>query len=97
MQICAIDNGYFNTKVKTEKQQFKFRSKIQEFNDEQINADSFEIFNKTYIVGDGKDTIEIKKVDNEIHKICTIASLSMLTNDMDLKLRMSRHPYFNYI
>ena len=83
MQICAIDNGYFSTKVKTEEKLFKFRSKIQEFNDEQINADTFEIADKIYIVGNGKDTIEIKKIDNEVHRICTIVGLSKLTNDIE--------------
>lgn len=83
MQICAIDNGYYNTKVKTSKDYFMFRSKIQEFNEEQVDADTFEIFNKIYTIGNGKDTVEIKKIDNEIHRVCTIASLGMLTNDIE--------------
>ncbi len=97
MQICAIDNGYFNTKVKTEKQLFKFRSKIQEFNEEQFGADTIDVFGKTYIIGNGKDTIEIKKIDNEVHRICTIAGLSMATNEIEEFKVITALPMIHYL
>lgn len=111
MQICAIDNGYYDTKVKTHNKLFKFRSKIQPYTDEDINNSTIlEYNNKKYLIGHGKDTLEIKKTNNLIHKICTISSLSQVTHDTaeDFKIIVAlpighylnkkfREEYKNYI
>lgn len=84
MQICAIDNGYYDTKVKTHNKLFKFRSKIQSYNEEDVNNNTIlEHNNKKYLIGHGKDTLEIKKTNNIIHKICTITSLAQVTDIVD--------------
>ncbi len=96
MEICAIDNGYFSTKVKSKDQIFKFRSKIQKFKGE-LNADTFEIENVQYTIGTGNDSIEIKKNNDKVHKLCTLAGLSKLTDGVGEFKTMVALPMAHYL
>lgn len=81
MELCAIDNGYFGTKVKTAHTLFSFPSRIQ-YATNLHSKDSMilEYNGKKYVVGSGKDSIEINKTGSELHKICALSALAKIAN-----------------
>jgi plasmid segregation protein ParM len=76
MQICAIDNGYRDTKVKIIDRTFKYSSKIQNTSEDQVDGIFLECDGMKYRIGIGQDDINIRKTDNNVHKICTLAALA---------------------
>jgi hypothetical protein len=78
MKLCAIDNGYYETKVKTEDRMYKFQSKIQKATDEN-NTISYE--GETYTIGEGKDDLLNNKTQGYVHKLCTLRALAEQTED----------------
>jgi hypothetical protein len=94
--LVAVDNGYKGTKVyyriNGKEYKFSFDSKYEEANDD-LNGNNTWHFNyndKDYLVGEGASisNLDYDKVNNELHKICTYAALSRISNfigyDIDL-------------
>ena len=86
--LVAIDNGYKDTKVyckiNGKEYKFKFDSKYEEANDD-LNSNNtwhFTYNGKDYLVGEGASisNLDYDKVNNELHKICTYAALSKISN-----------------
>ncbi len=87
MQICAINSGYWDTKVFNGKQQFKFRTKLDE-GQEIINSQNTARIiyeGNNYILGDGAErySLEYDKTTSLLHKLSTYYSLSRLTERQD--------------
>lgn len=84
MKLVAIDNGYWDTKIFTKGDSFKFRSKIEKASDALNSNNSMSIVynGESYLVGEGATltNIEYDKTSNELHKICTFTALSRLSN-----------------
>ena len=88
MQICAINSGYWDTKVYNGRQLFKFRTKMDLAAHSIINSTntakvSYE--GQEYIIGDGaeKYCLDYDKTNNLLHKMVTYYSLSRLTDVRD--------------
>jgi hypothetical protein len=73
-QLCAIDNGFGDTKFKTDEIMSKFRSKAQETTDD-ITGQTIEMDGIKYKFGAGQDDIDLQKTHKEVHRICTYAAL----------------------
>jgi hypothetical protein len=84
MKTVAIDNGYWKTKVLTKDDNFSFRSKIEKASDTLSKNNTMNLVynDESYLVGEGatQNNIELDKTSNELHKICTYAALSRLSN-----------------
>lgn len=83
MELAAIDNGYWATKVFSRSKVFNFRSKFEKANDTlNNNTMSFQYADENYLVGEGAtmSNVEYDKTSNELHKICTYAALASLSN-----------------
>lgn len=84
MQICGIDHGYHSIKVVTQTKMFNFRSKILPYTDEDINNNLIlEYENKKYAIGIGNNTLDIRKTNNAIYRICTMAALAQCIENIE--------------
>jgi hypothetical protein len=84
MQICAINSGYWDTKVFDGRHQMKFRTKMDD-TDNIINSANTARINfegHDYILGDGasKYTLEYDKTSTLLHKLVTYYALSKQTD-----------------
>ena len=78
MQIVAIDNGYFQTKVCADERLYSIKSKLL------IDSEGdFDYAGQKYSVGHGSYNINHDKSDNELHRIITYYILSRLTTDKE--------------
>lgn len=87
VQLAAIDNGYWATKVYTASESFSFRSRYEKAINDNLDSSStmsFRYNNEDYLVGEGAtvSNIEYDKTSNELHKICTYAALAKLSTCM---------------
>lgn len=78
--MCAVDNGYFETKIKNSEGMKKFRSKIQKTNGEFMENNIIEYQGETYTIGEGKDDICNDKTKGLVHKLCTLKALGDMTD-----------------
>jgi plasmid segregation protein ParM len=94
--MASVDNGYDSTKVYAvingKEYKFKFKSKFEKANDDLNKNNTMGLWycDEHYLVGEGAsmDNLEYDKTGNELHKICTYAALSRLSNyiGMDFNL-----------
>jgi hypothetical protein len=86
-QLCAIDNGFGDTKFKTEDLMSKFKSRVQ-IATEDLNSSIIEYEGIRYKIGSGQDDIGLQKTRKEIHRLCTIAALSQSMNEDTKEFRV---------
>jgi plasmid segregation protein ParM len=81
LRIVCIDNGYGDTKVKTENKLYKFTSKIQPA----MNNDGSIIkYNgASYQVGTGHDDIIVDKSNSITHKLCLLKAIAENADDSE--------------
>lgn len=75
---CAIDNGFGDTKYKSEKLMSKFRSQTYQTYDDLNDNSVLDIDGIRYKIGCGQPDIDLQKTRKQTHKVCTIAVLSKL-------------------
>lgn len=82
-QLCATDNGYHDTKVKIENRTWKFNSKVQSTNEDNIEGNFLEYEGEKYRIGVGQEDINICKTQDQVHKICTLAALAQTMQGLE--------------
>ncbi|MFT9495873.1 hypothetical protein [Anaerosolibacter sp.] len=84
MAMCvAIDNGYFDTKVKNQETIRKFKSKIEKATGNIMEKNVLEYFGERYLIGHGKDDISNDKTRGLTHKLCTLKALADITDTVE--------------
>lgn len=74
MIVYGIDNGYHYTK---DSDKHIFKSAISRIDTSLKNENQITINGVTYYFGKGNTTTDMDKIDSEITKVCTLASLAM--------------------
>ena len=79
----AIDNGYSDTKVKTQSSISSFKSRVEKTTGEILEKNLIEYMGEKYLIGHGKDDISNDKTKGITHKLCTLKALSDLTENQE--------------
>lgn len=80
MKLCAIDNGYQATKVKTEDKKYRFYSRIQKTQGEFKEKNTIKFEGESYTVGTGKDDLMMNKTEGIVPKLCALRALAENTD-----------------
>lgn len=97
MQICVIDNGYYNTDIYQvadglREKQKTFRSKVKKTDIVLPKTNSFlvEYEGVKYEVGDGAEDININfdKTEDNFYKIITLTALALMTKENSEEFRI---------
>jgi plasmid segregation protein ParM len=87
MQVCAINSGYWDTKVFDGRRQFKLRTKLDEGEGIINGSNTHQIVyeEKNYILGDGaeKYSLAYDKTSSLLHRLVTYYALARLTESRD--------------
>lgn len=96
--ILAIDNGYDDTKVKTNEKIYKFKSKIKKTNGNFQDNNIIEYEGEAYNVGDGTNDFFNDKTQGITHKLCVMRALAENIKEdisVNLLLDLPLIHYFN--